>query len=146
MLKHGAQAFECRGLARQIDAQQIGHLPERNNDGSAQCETEHHRVRNEIHQRAEAHHPQQQLEDTGDKGQQQDQHDVVLAGRHGKRTDTGIQHDGNSRRRPADQVPGRTPQASDEHRDNGGVQTVLGRQPGDQRVSDGLRQGQNRTA
>ncbi len=69
MFKHGAQAFECGGLTWQIDPQQIGHLPERNHDGSAQCETEHHRVRNEIHQRAEAHHPQQELEYTGNKGQ-----------------------------------------------------------------------------
>ncbi len=143
MLEHGGQAFEGGGLTRQINAQQIGHLPERNHHRSAQRETQHHRMRNEIHQRTEAHHPQQQLKHTGDEGQQQDQHDVVLTGRDGERADTGIQHDGYSRSRPADQVPGRSPQTGHEDWNNRSVQTVLRRQPGDQCVSDGLRQRQN---
>lgn len=90
MLEHGAHAFERGGLTRQINAQQIGHLPQRNHHRSAQRETQHHRVRNEIYQCTEAHHPQQQLKYASDEGQQQDQHDVVLTGRDGERTDTGV--------------------------------------------------------
>jgi len=93
-------------------------------------------MRDKIHQRAKAQHAQQPLENPGEEGQQQDQGDVVLRPRHGQRADTGVEHNGNRRRGTADQMPGGTPEAGDQHRDDCGVQAVFGWETGDQRVGN----------
>ena len=72
------QALDRRGLARQIQAQQVGQLAEGNHHGGAEGEPQHHRMGDEIHQRAEAQQAEQPLEHSGEEGQQQDQGDVVL--------------------------------------------------------------------
>ncbi len=72
--------------------------------------------------------------------------DVVLRRRNGQRTDAGVQDNRNGRRRTADQMPRRTPQAGDQHRDDRGIEAVLGWEAGNQCVGDGLRQRENRAA
>ena len=146
MLDQRQQAIDRRGLAWQIQPQQVGQLPQGNHHGSAEGEAQHHRVGDKIHQGAEAQQAQQPLEHSGEKGEQQDQGDVVLGARHGQRTDAGVEHDGNRRRGPADQVPGRTPEAGDQYRNNRSVQAVLRWETGDEGVGNRLRQGQHRAA
>ncbi|MCY1374466.1 hypothetical protein D9M69_618100 [compost metagenome] len=117
-----------------------------NHHGSTQGEAEYHRVRDEIHQRAEPQQTQQPLKDTGKKRQQQDQHDVVLRRWNGQRTDAGIQDNGDGGRRTADQMPRRTPEAGDQNGNDCGVQAVFRWQAGDQCVGNGLRQREDRAA
>ncbi|MNP30805.1 hypothetical protein D3C76_1238970 [compost metagenome] len=140
---HGLQ---CRGLAGQVHAQQVRQLAQGDDDGGAEGEAEHHGMGDEIDQRAEAQKTQQQLEDAAKEGQQQHQGNVVGTAGDGQRTDAGVEHDGNGRGRATDQVPGRAPQAGDQHRHDGGVQAVFSGQAGDQGVGDRLRQSQDRTA
>lgn len=125
---------------------QVGQLAQGNDDSGAQGETEYHGMGNEIDQRAKAQKPEQQLEDAAEEGQQQHQGDVIGAAGHGQRADTGVEHDGNGGGRAADQVPGRAPQAGDQHRHDGSVQAVFGGQAGDQGIGDGLWQGEDGTA
>ena len=140
------QGSQRRGLALQFQPHQARQLAQGDDHGGAAGKADHHRVGDEIDQRAEAQHAQQPLEHAAEKGQQEDQADVVAAARHGHGADGGVEDDGDGRRGPADEVPGRTPQAGDQHRHDGRVQPVLGRQAGDQGVGDGLRQGQDRAA
>ncbi|MNT75070.1 hypothetical protein D3C72_2139350 [compost metagenome] len=121
MFEKQDKAVQCGGLARQIQPQQVRQLTDGNHHGGAKGETEYHRMRDEIHQRAKAQQPQQPLENTGQECQQQDQHDVVLRGRNGQRTDAGVQDNGDGRCRTADQMPRRAPQARDQNRDDRSV-------------------------
>jgi len=115
-------------------------LPQGDHYGGTQGETQHHRMGDKVHQRAEAQQAEQPLEYPGEEGQQQDEGDVVLGAWHGQWADAGVKHDGDGGRGPADQVPGRAPQAGDQYRDDGGVEPVFGRETGDQCVGNRLRQ------
>ncbi len=137
------QAGQRRGLAWHGDTEQVGHLADGDHQRGAKGEAEHHRLRDERHQCAEAQQAEQPLEQTGEKGQQQDQGDEALAADVGQGADAGEQHDGDGRRWPADQMPGRAPQAGDDYRHDGRIQAVLCRQPGNQRIGQRLRQRQD---
>ncbi len=105
VLQQLAQAVEGGGLVRQFQPQQVGQLAQGDDHRRAEGEAQHHRVRDEVHQGAEAQHSQQPLEDPSQQRQEQDQGDVVLGGRHCQGADAGIENDGNCRRGAADQVP-----------------------------------------
>ncbi|MNE06863.1 hypothetical protein D3C80_994630 [compost metagenome] len=146
MLDQRGQALDGGGLVRQLKPEQVGQLPQGNHHRGPEGETEHDRMGDKIHQRAEAQHAQQPLEQPGDKCEQQDKRDVVIAAWYGQGADGGVEHDGNSCRRAADQVPGRTPQASDHHRDDRRIEAIFGGQAGNQCIGDGLWQGKDRPA
>ena len=138
------EAVQGSGLARQVQSQQVRQLADGDHHGRTQREAQHHRVRYEIHQCAEPQQTQQPLENPGQECQQQDQSDVVLRRGDGQRTDAGVQDNGDGRRRTADQMPRRTPQTGNQHRDDRRVQTVFRWQAGNQRVGNGLWQRENR--
>ncbi|MCY1176388.1 hypothetical protein D9M73_166560 [compost metagenome] len=146
MAQQRDETIQRGGLAGQVQPQQVRQLTDGNHHGSAKGEAEYHRVRDEIHQCAKSQQTQQPLKDAGQEGEQQDHGDVVLRRRNGQRTDAGVQDNRDGRCRTADQMPRRTPEAGDQHRDDCGVQAVFRWETSDERVGNGLWQRQNRAA
>ncbi|MNZ58142.1 hypothetical protein D3C78_761430 [compost metagenome] len=125
------QGLQRSGLAGQIQPQQARQLSQGDDHCGAEGKAQYHRMRDKIDQCAETQHSQQPLKHSGEERKQQDQGDVVVTAADSQGADAGIEHNGNRRRRPADQVPGRTPEAGNQHRDNRCIQAIFGRQAGD---------------
>ena len=71
MLAQAEQAHQRRGLAGDGETEQVGQLTDADHQCRAQGEAEHHRMRNEIHQRTEAQQAEQPLAYASQQGQQQ---------------------------------------------------------------------------
>ncbi|MNG25216.1 hypothetical protein D3C84_1100390 [compost metagenome] len=69
MAKQSDETVQGGGLARQIQPQQVGQLADGNHHRRAEGETEHHRVGDEVHQRAKTQQSQQPLENPRQEGQ-----------------------------------------------------------------------------
>ncbi|MNZ75783.1 hypothetical protein D3C78_942690 [compost metagenome] len=145
MLQETFQGFQCSRLTGQAHAHQVGQLPEGDDHRCAEGEAEHHRLRDKVDQRAESQQPQQPLKHAGEKGKQQDQGDVVVTAADSQGADTGIENDGYRRGGAADQMPGRAPEASNQHRYDRRIQAIFSGQTGNQGVGDRLWQSQDRT-
>ncbi len=120
------------------DPEDLAELRGGDDDGGGVDETQHHGVRQEIQQHAQAEHAHGQLEQPDHQGQQQRVADEGLAAGGRQRFQGRRRHQRNHRHGPGRQLAGGTEKSGHHGRHQGCIQPVVGRQASQLRISHGL--------
>jgi hypothetical protein len=112
----------------------------RDQHGSTAGETDHHGMRDEIHQGAHATDAQRELKNAHLQGERQSQADILRRTGVGEIVQGRVERDRDRRGGTGNQVPGRAEQCGDDGRYHRRVEAVLGRQAGDGGEGHALRQ------
>ena len=115
-----------------------------NQDGSAGRETDNDGMGDEIDQCSQSGQAECQLIDPGQKGQGQNEPNVLFRAWLGKRADGAEYNDGNRRGRTGYQMQGGTEERCDNRGDNGCIEPVFRGKPGNHRKGHSLRKDDDR--
>jgi hypothetical protein len=118
---------------------QLIYLGQGNDDGGGIGEADNHRMGEEVHHHAELEHTQRELDHADQQGQQDRQGDEVLRARRRQRRQRGGREQRSHRHRAGTELVRRAPQGRHRHRQEGGIQAIVGRHAGQLGIGHGLR-------
>ena len=125
---------------RDLRAEEVLELVDRDEDRGAGGEPRDDRVGHEVHEHAEPGDAEHELDHAHHQGEGDRIGDVLRASRRREGAERGEQHDGGRGGRAGHEQPGRAEQGGDDGRDHRRVEPVLGRHAGDRGEGDALRE------